>query len=220
MEYGTDAGQGDLVTLFDFIAAVILLVSGVVGFVRGAAREVLTVVAFILAVVVAVLGLRFTGPIAREAIHPGVLANTIAILVVFAAAYILFRVLGSGLTRTIHAAEPLGVLDRVIGVGFGLVRALVLLGVFYLVFNAATPAERAPSWIKDAKLYPLASASGRLLMTLAPEGSKVASKVAPVLEKAVKDGATDQSKLPASDNGAGYDAQSRKTVDELVEKSR
>ncbi len=57
------------VTLFDLGAGLILLVSGIVGFVRGATREVTTVVAFVLAAVLSVLALRFTGPIARHAIH-------------------------------------------------------------------------------------------------------------------------------------------------------
>ena len=50
-------------TLFDFIAILILAVSGIVGFVRGATREVMTVLAFILAVLISIFALRFTGPI-------------------------------------------------------------------------------------------------------------------------------------------------------------
>ena len=215
-------------TLFDLIAILIILVSGTVGYVRGAAREVITVLAFILAVVVAVIGLRVSGPIARHAIHPGFLANAVAILVVFAAVYMLLRLLGSGFTRRLHEAESFGALDKLVGVGFGLLRALVLLGVFYLVFNAATPSERMPHWIKGGVLYPLSAASGHVLMALAPKGSAVADKVAPVLERAVRDGDSDQppsskpkprAKAPTS-TGPGYDEQSRAGVDALVEKSR
>lgn len=218
-------------TLFDLIAVLILLVSGLVGFARGAAREVITVIAFLLAVVIAIFGLRISGPIARHFIHPGALANAAAILLVFAVVYIILKLLGSGLTRQIQQTEALGTLDRIVGVGFGLVRALVLLGVFYLVFNAATPAERMPQWIKGAFLYPLSAASGRTLMALAPRGSAVASKVAPVLENAVRDGGVEPAKAPPSSpkrqakpapgqGQQGYDDQSRAGVDALVEKSR
>ncbi len=213
-------------TLFDLLAVLILLVSGIVGFVRGAAREVITVVAFILAVVVAVFGLRISGPIARHAIHPGFLANGVAILVVFIAVYILLRVLGATFTRKIHQAEALGTVDRIVGVGFGLLRALVLLGVFYLVFNAATPPDRVPQWIKGAFFYPLTAGAGHVLMALAPKGSAVADKVGPVLENAVREGGAEKTAPPpaappaASSQGAGYDEQSRAGVDALVEKSR
>jgi membrane protein required for colicin V production len=216
MGYGTDESRGALVTLFDFIAIGILLVSGLIGFVRGAAREVITVAAFVLAVVLALVALRLSGPIARHAIHPAVLANAIAFLAVFALAYVLLRVTGSLLVRRIQQTEALGTVDRTIGVGFGLVRALVVLGVFYLAFNAATPADRVPQWIKAAKLYPVADASGHMLMKLEPEGSKVAGKVAPVLESAVRDGGAPAS----SSQAASYDDTSRKGLDDLVEKTR
>lgn len=207
-------------TLFDFIAIFILLISGVVGFVRGAIREVSTVLAFIFAVMVAVLGLRFTGPFARQAIHPEFVANAAAILVSFIVVYILFRFIGSQLTKGVHSAQALGLIDRVVGVGFGLVRAAVLLGVFYLLFNLATPPERVPHWIKDAAFYPLSSASGHMLMALAPQGSVVASKVGPALENAIKEGSSDKVRSPPTRRGEGYDAESRKGVDELVEKNR
>jgi len=208
------------VTLYDLIAILTLLVSGVIGFVRGATREVVTVVAFIVAVALAVLSLRVSGGLARHAIHPPVLANAVAVLVVFTIVYVLLKLAGARLTQRVRTTEALSVLDRAIGVGFGLVRALVLLGVFYLVFNAATPPERVPHWIKDAALYPLSGASGHVLMAMAHQGSAVANTAGPVLEKAVKEGVSDRAKAPPSAQGRGYGENSRKQMDELVEKTR
>jgi membrane protein required for colicin V production len=206
------------VTLFDLIAVLILGVSALVGFVRGATREMMTVVAFILAVLISVFALRFSGPVFRHSIHPDWLGNTLAIVVIFIAAYIVIRLLGAALTRGIHSTQTLGTADRIIGVGFGLVRGLVLLGVFFLAFNAATPPERVPRWISGAALYPLAGASARVMTALAPQGSAVAGKVAPALEKAVREGARDRP--PSSTKGKGYDDGSRQSVDALVEKTR
>lgn len=205
-------------TLFDLIAILILGVSALVGFVRGATREMMTVVAFILAILISIFALRFVGPIFRHSIHPDWLGNTLAIVIVFIAAYIVVRVIGGALTRGIHKTQTLGTADRIIGVGFGLVRALVLLGVFFLVFNAATPRERVPHWISGAALYPLAQGSAKVMSALAPEGSAMAGKVAPALEAAVRDGAHDHP--PAPTKGTGYDDRSRGSVDELVEKTR
>jgi membrane protein required for colicin V production len=206
------------VTLFDFIAVLILAVSAIIGFVRGATREVMTVLAFILAVLISIYALRFTGPLFRDSIETGWLANALAIIVVFIAAFILIRVIGYALTRRIHTTHALGTLDRLVGVGFGVVRALVLLGVFYLVFNAATPPERVPAWIKDATLYPLASFSAKALMALAPQGSALVGEIAPAMQEAVREGSS-EGKVPAG-KGAGYDQQSRDEVDALVEQNR
>ncbi len=202
-------------TLFDFIALLILVVSAIIGFVRGATREVLTVLAFVLAVLISIFALRFTGPIFRQSIETSWLADALAIIVVFIAAFILIRLIGYALTRRIHSTHALGTLDRLIGVGFGIVRALVLLGVFYMVFNAATPPERVPAWIKDATLYPLASNSAKALMAVAPQGSAMAGRV---VNQAVRDGAS-ESKEQAG-KGPGYDQQSREEVDALVEQNR
>jgi membrane protein required for colicin V production len=207
------------VTAFDLIALLILLVSAAVGFIRGGAKEVVTVLSFVLAVVIAVLALRFVGPLARRAIHPSLLANAIALVAVFVIAYALLWAGGHTLTGKVREAEVLSGLDRAIGVGFGLVRALVLLGVFYLLISLATPPERAPRWIKSAALYPLSASAGHMLMAIAPKGAAVADKVRPALEKAVKDGASD-GLASSSGEDQGYDDRSRRRVDELVEKTQ
>lgn len=178
-------------TLFDLVALLMFIVSALIGLVRGALREMMTVVAFVIAVVVAVYTLRISGPIARKAIDPDWAGNAAAILVVFTACYILVRVLGAGLQNRVHQTEHLGAVDRAIGVGFGLVRGLVTLGVFHLVFHAATPADRVPQWISGAALYPLSKTCAKALSKLAPEGSAMAGKLGPQLEEAVRKGARD-----------------------------
>ena len=90
-------------TLFDLIALMILGVSVLVGFVRGALREVATVVAFVAAVAIAILALRVTGPIARATVHPAWAATAVALVLVFLASYIVIRVLASGLMRGVHS---------------------------------------------------------------------------------------------------------------------
>ena len=197
-------------TVFDLIALIILAASTAIGFVRGGAREMVTVVAFILAVVIAIVGLRISGPIARHAIHIGFLANAVAILVVFAIAYALLRLAGRRLTRQIPGADAGSRLDRGLGALFGLVRGVVALGVLSLLFIVATPPERTPLWVKHAALYPLSRAAGHVLLALGPEGSAVAHKVV---------GGSAEGQTSASD-GPGYDAASRKSVDDLVEKTR
>jgi membrane protein required for colicin V production len=197
-------------TTFDVIALIILAASAGIGFVRGGAREVVTVVASILAVVIAVAGLRISGPIARHAIRVEVLANAVAILVVFAIAYAVLSLIGHRLTRRIPGADAGSRTDRLLGVVFGLVRGVAALGVLFLLFNVATPPERTPGWVKHAALYPLSRAAGHVLIALGPEGSAVAHKVV---------GGSGDDSSPASD-GPGYDAASRKGVDDLVEKTR
>ena len=200
-------------TLFDLFAGLILVVSAGVGFIRGAVREMVTVVAFLLAAVGSLIALRVTGPMAREVIDPDWAGTAAAVLLLFVALYILLRVIGGGLTRRIRSVQGLSSIDRAIGLGFGLIRALVVLGVFNLLFTAATPAERIPRWIEGAALYPLTEASANVLRQFAPQGGLLASRIGPALERAVREG-------EEPTKGPGYEAEDRSQVDDLVEKSR
>lgn len=211
-------------TPFDIIAGLILLVSGLVGFARGASRELTSALSFIAAAIIALLGLRITGPLFRDLMDPDWAATAAAILVSFVIAFVLLRLLGAALTRTLHADGALGTLDRLMGLAFGLARGLVVLGVFNLVFNMATPPDRVPSWVSKSALYPLSTASARVLKVFAPKGTALAGKLAPAIEDAVHDGTRDGG---ASDKPSdrkpgepGYDQSQRRSVDDLVEKSR
>ena len=197
-------------TPFDLLALAILAGSAGIGYVRGGSREVVTVVASVLAVVVAIIGLGVSGPMARHIIHVAFLANAVAVLVVFAVAYAVLRLIGQRLTRRIPGADAGGRADKILGAAFGLVRGIVALGVLFLLFTVATPPERTPGWVKHATLYPLSRAAGHVLIALSPEGSAVAHKVV---------GGSGEVPSSTSD-GPGYDDASRKSVDDLVEKTR
>ena len=190
-------------TQFDYVVLAILAVSAIAGFIRGAAREVVTVMAFLLAAIAAMFGLRYAGPVARAAIDPDWAGNVAAIVGVFLIAYIVLRLLGAALTRRIQGNQLMGPLDRSVGFGFGLVRGLVFLGALNLFFNAATPAERAPAWITQAKLYPMTTTAGRILVAFAPKGMDLAGRLKPAFDQAVRDGAGD-----SAAHGA-YDARDR-----------
>jgi membrane protein required for colicin V production len=203
------------VTQLDYIVLALLVVSAFVGFTRGAVREVAAMVALVAAAVCALLGWKFARPIVAHLIHTPWLATVASLLLVFAAVYFALRLAGAGLARRIQRADVLGALDRTVGLLIGLVRGLVVLGALYLMFNAATPVDLQPRWIVQARTWPLARNMGRLLQGLAPKGVDLASRMRPVLDRAVRDGAS-------GDRNAteGYDARQRGEIDDLVEKSR
>ena len=179
-------------TQFDLIAIALLAISGLIGFARGALRELTTVIAFVMAIAISLLILRWTGPLARHWLHPAWVGNVAALLAGFVASYMAVRLIGAGITRSVHDVGALGGLDRVAGLGIGLVRGFAILGVFQLVFTAATPRERMPHWISGAVLYPAATDSAQALKALEPEGLAVAGKLAPTLKQAVTDGSNDR----------------------------
>lgn len=175
-------------TQFDVIAMLILGASGLIGLSRGALREITTMIAFGLAVVIALASLRVTGPLARHWLHPAWLGNVAALVAGFLASYLAIRLIGAAMSHGVHDVPVLGTTDRIAGLGIGLLRGFVLLGVFQMVFAAATPRERMPHWISNAVLYPAASRSAAVLRSLEPGGLALVGRLAPALKQAVADG--------------------------------
>ena len=95
--------------------------------------------------------------------------------------------------------------------------ALILFAfpLFAYPLAAETP---QPGWIADAKLYPLAHACADALRKLAPKGSALAGRFTPVLTNAVEEG-SDSSDVGQSSQ-SGYDAASRKGLDDVTRKMR
>lgn len=209
-------------TPFDIIAGLLLLVSGVTGWVRGASRELTSALAFIFAAAIALFGLRISGPIFRELMDPDWAATATAVLVVFVVFFLIFRLIGGRLTASLHETSA-GTLDRAVGAAFGLIRACVILGVFNLLLHLATPPDRMPKWVENSMFYPLSEASGAVLKVFAPRGKALAGKLAPAIKDAVQDNAAAGDGDNTSDeksSGKGYDQDQRRNLDDLVEKSR
>ncbi|HEX5379116.1 MAG TPA: CvpA family protein [Phenylobacterium sp.] len=203
---------------FDIIVFSILVASAGLGFIQGATREMVSVIALLIAAVAAIYGLRITGPIGRDMIDPDWAGTVAALAVTFVVVYAALRLLGAGFTRGIQQAPVLGILDRTVGLGFGLVRALVFLGACNLAFMAATPPSLTPKWLAGATFYPMTQAAGVMLRAFAPKGLDMAGKLTPALGAAVRDGSANRKGDSAGDQG--YDARDRGGIDDLVEKSR
>ncbi len=203
---------------FDIAVFGVIAVSALVGFFRGAVREMVTALAFILAAATALYTLKFTAPIGRGLVDPDWAGTVGAGVVVFVVIYATLRITGGGLANSIQQTQVLGLLDRTVGLGFGLIRALVFLGAFHLVFHAARPVDGVPRWMANSVSYPLTTAAARLLTTFAPKGLDMAGKLRPALENAVREGSATGGGDSAG--ARGYSPAQRGGLDDLVEKSQ
>jgi membrane protein required for colicin V production len=192
-------------TLFDIVAGLLLLASAMIGFSRGAVREVVTLVSFTLAAMAAVFLLPISHPIAHALVQPAWASKIVAIAVIFVIAYIALRIAGASIAAALHRQAALGALDRTLGFGLGAGRGLVALGLFCLVFGAVTPRFLQPPWIVGGPLYGVGRASGALIASLAPSGLKAVGGFGRVMKDHViaeSDGSSDA----APDTDPGSDA--------------
>ncbi len=197
---------------FDIIAGLVLLTSAIAGLVRGAVREVFGVMSFVIAAVLSLVALRVSGPMFRAMIDPDWMANLVAILAVFGVIYLVLRLLGGGMANRVQGHRAFGALDRGVGAGFGLIRALVLLGMFNLMFNLVSGGG-GPTWVREAALFPLTQAAGKVLKVFAPKAGELGGRIVPAVRKMVTEGAT-------SDPNQGYSDGDRRSLDDLVERAR
>jgi membrane protein required for colicin V production len=128
----------------DWAMAAALLLSIFIGMWRGLVYEILSLVGWVVAFVVAqAYGATVAAWLPWA--QPGSLARLAAgFALAFFGALIVWTLLAK-LARLLISATPLSVLDRALGAGFGLVRGLVLLLAVALVVKL-TPAVRSPAW--------------------------------------------------------------------------
>jgi membrane protein required for colicin V production len=199
-------------TQFDFILLALLAISAAVGFARGAVREIMALVALVVAAFLAIFGLPLFAPIFRQVVE-GWLGTVAALVVVFGLTYAILRLVGAGLARQVQRTQMLGFLDRSVGLLIGLGRGLLVLGVLFLMFTSATPEDLRPSWITESTTWPLARNMGGLIQRLAPQGLDFAGRLKPAFDRAVSDGSGDRTTTD------GYEARQRGETDGL-ERSR
>src|SRR3954451_9300351 len=199
-------------TQFDLIVFALLAVSGLFGWLRGATREIAAFVALVGAAAAAVFALRSSLPMAHRFVHADWLATATALVVVFAIVYLALRIIGAGVAQSIQRTQFVGTLDRSLGLAIGLLRGLIVLGVFNLAFLAATPEDLRPHWIVGATTWPLAQDMGRALSFLEPKGLDIAGRLKPAFDRALHgaehDAVDDRLK------SEGYDARQRREIED------
>ncbi len=128
----------------DIALAVFLLLSVVVGLVRGFVFELLSLAGWFVAYFV---GLWLT-PSFQGYIHVGAPGSTLnygtTFACVFLAALVIWS-LGARLVRALIRATPLSPIDRLLGAGFGCVRGLVVLLVVATVVGIS-PWDQSTAW--------------------------------------------------------------------------
>ena len=133
----------------DYGILAVLLVSVIVGLVRGFAREVLGLATWVLAFW---LALRFAAPFGHwlEAFIsvPSVRKIT-AYALLFLGGLLAGGIVTSLIVRALRSSGGLSSIDRTLGGGFGLVRGGLIVGAFILV-GGITPLKQDPWWSQSA----------------------------------------------------------------------
>jgi membrane protein required for colicin V production len=158
------------VTLLDAILVAIMLVSGLLAMVRGFSREVLSIVSWVVAAVVAFLFYARVTPFALNYISN----EKVAMAASAAGLFFLTLIVVSFITLKIAdfiIDSRIGAIDRVLGFAFGAARGLLLVVVAMVFFNWLTPPQTGnqPPWVSNAHFKPFLDDLGTRLVAALPE---------------------------------------------------
>ena len=154
-------------TALDVFVLLLLFGGGAVGFVRGFVHEVISLLAWLVAI--AMLKLFHTqlctGLI--DSFHwDNAAAAVLAFAILFIPSFLLVKLLARSIGGRTRRHAVLGPFDRLLGGGFGALKGLLGATLFFLLANLATdmvygPQSDRPQWMTKSRTYPLLNASGR-----------------------------------------------------------
>jgi membrane protein required for colicin V production len=155
-------------TALDIIVIMLVGAGLVFGFLRGFVAEILSLFAWILAIVALFY---FHTPVATLLAGPiGAGAWLAAFVLVFGIVFLVGKFASRRLGGRVRNSV-VGPIDRVLGAGFGALKGLIAATLLYLAFNFAfdmiwgRTAQR-PEWISGSRTYALLHASGETIVDM------------------------------------------------------
>jgi membrane protein required for colicin V production len=175
----------DFALILDIVVVVILLISSVVAVLRGFVREVLTIVGLAGASITALTagpklapGLEswLTSDLGKDAedakmwdmIPYDIAAGFLSYAGLFVITLVVLSLISHWIAKSVHAIG-LGPVDRSLGVVFGIVRGLVLVGLLYMPFHILMQAKDKDDWFGSSHTFSYVEYTSEFLMAFLPE---------------------------------------------------
>jgi len=154
-------------TALDVFVFLLLIGGGAIGFVRGFVHEVISLLAWVVAI--AMLKLfhsQLWSGIESSFKTSSAAAAVLAFALLFVPSFLIVKLLARSLGGRTRRHAVLGPFDRALGGGFGALKGLLGATLFFLLANLATdmvsgPQAERPQWMTRSRTYPLLNASGR-----------------------------------------------------------
>lgn len=145
---------------FDAIVYLGLSVAVVTGFNTGLLRSALTILAYLIAMPIAVWAMSLMPPQIGGGFPASLMQNSLLLFGIFlVAGMVLGKLARMALDETIGAQAGIG--DRLGGAALGAVRVGLLATTLVLIFDQLVPIDRQPSFLTGSQLRPLLSVAGQ-----------------------------------------------------------
>jgi membrane protein required for colicin V production len=157
-------------TALDVFVFLLLIGGAAVGFVRGFVHEVISLFAWIVAIAMLKLFHTQLWSGIDRSLHMNAAAGAVlAFALLFLPSFLIVKLLARSIGGKTRRHSVLGPFDRVLGGGFGALKGLLGVTLFFLLANLGTdmvygPEAARPDWMVKSRTYPLLNASGRAIV--------------------------------------------------------
>ena len=152
----------------DVAVVAVIIASTIYAAYRGFVSETLSIFAWI----AAAFATLWFGPwlvhLTRGMISPSWLGMLVGYSAVFLVVLIPLSFVSYRLSEGVKKSQ-VNAVDGALGGAFGVVRALAIIGIAYLIFSAFVPIPSHPGWIANARLLPLIQGSAEVVASLVPD---------------------------------------------------
>ena len=152
----------------DLTFTVILLLSGVLAFFRGAVREVLAIGGWVAAVAVSYYGFEYVKPYTLSVINVPMVADAVTSIGLFIVTMVTMAIVNGVISKRVQTSS-LDTLDSSLGFVFGLARGAMIICIAYLVMVIFVPPEEQPITVHEARSLPLIEIGAGWLVMAVPE---------------------------------------------------
>ncbi|MBP5698777.1 MAG: CvpA family protein [Alphaproteobacteria bacterium] len=152
----------------DVIILIGFAISMFVAFVRGFVKEVLSIIGLALFVLLVVYFSPLLLPWMSKYIASKILAQIVLFLIIMVVFYIIWIISTDFLINRIRKST-LSFMDRLFGLIFGLLRALIILGFCFLIIKVMLPEELKKGMLKESKFFDIAQATSDTIEKMLPD---------------------------------------------------
>ena len=157
-------------TALDVFVFLLLIGGAAIGFVRGFVHEVISLFAWIVAIAMLKLFHTQLWTGLQSSFHTSPASGAvIAFALLFIPSFLIVKLLARSIGGRTRRHTLLGPVDRMLGGGFGALKGLLGVTLFFLLANLATdmvygPQADRPDWMRNSRTFPLLNASGRAIV--------------------------------------------------------
>ena len=151
----------------DFFIMFVTLISMFYGYIRGFAKESLSIFSLIISSLICIHLYPSISEYVKNYINLPVIADGISLLVLFFTIYSLLSIVTNLLLNSITNSS-IKIIDKNFGIIFGFVRAIIILSLINIILTWTIWKKEIPKWLLEAKSTSIINDSSKLLLSFVP----------------------------------------------------